>query len=359
MIDIIKPKSQGIKRFSGATILPNLENVLPFSQMDKHGMVMHDGVSQVTAPTFVIDSGIVTYITGLNESGPEVNSIKDEKLKAEKIQEIRAFIKLCEEKIAGNYSISDEDLNNKTEFYSKVTTFKSVFKEEYSQDENGIRRISPRYWDKLTLTLRNEGYYLNINNIEDRLRLYIIEAGGYGLVAPSLEKAKGSGYTFYLDKVEDTAKEEAKDFIDRDKAGASLAIMYEKDQNKLFYITKLISAYPLQWKKTLDGSVPALMYRECTNYLNGEGIQKSKKEAIKYFNELCKQDIDALKLKCMVSDGFKNGALSIDSTGSITFTPTNTNLGKGESNVLAFLNAGGENEPIYQQLLTQCEQYWN
>jgi len=360
MIDILSaPKTGMISRFSGITILPYLANALPFSGMEKHRMVLHDGVWQEDIVINTIESGIQTYITGLNEEGPEVTSIADKDRRAAKIKEIRRFIAKCEQSLAGNHACSENDIDDKQKFYANVKTFRSVFPAEYAEDQNGIKRLVPRYWDKLSIQLRNEGYTLNTTKIEDRLKQYILEAGGYGMVAPSLQVAKDSGqYSFYVDKVEETSKDEAQELVDRDEAGAKLYDMYKKNTDKLFYITKLISAYPLQWRAGINATSSHLMYKECTNYLNGEGIEKRKKDAIKRFIDLEQTHIDDLKIQCYVNDGFRMGKLSIATDGTITHTPTGTVLGKGVGNVIAFLKAGGEAEPIYIALSKECEAEW-
>jgi len=359
MFDILEvPKVAGIKRFSGVSILPYVANVPADTGMRAYGMVMHDGVVHADAPYFAVESNLQTYTTGLNEAGPEVTSIKDLSLRDAKIKEIRKFIKKCEEELAGNFGISDEMLEHKKEFYDNVKTFKSVFPAEYTDDGNGIKRLTTRYWDKLTIELRNEGYTLNVSNTEDRLRQYIIEAGGYGMIAPNLEAAKKGTQLFYLDKVSETSVEDAKILIDRDEAGALLRDMYKDQRTKLFYVTKMLSSYPLQWKTGTNGTSEALMYTECTNFMDGKGTEPRKKEAIKRFLSLAEMHPDDLKIHCYVNDGLRLGLLSTGTDGTITHTPSSVVLGRGINNVFAYLKAGGENEPIYIALANACEEEW-
>jgi hypothetical protein len=358
MVDIIEPQKYNTVRFTGVSILPYVGNCLPFSGMDKHNMVIHDGCAQEDYPMYFIEGGVQKYITGLNEEGKEVTSIQDDKLRQAKILEIRRFIAKCERELGGNHSCTDKNIEDKELFYSTVKTFKSIFPAVWVEDQNGIRKITETYWDKLGLVLRNEGYTLNTSNTEDRLRQYIVEAGGYGLVSPSLDRAKNGNFSFYLDKVSDTAKEGASLRILRDKSGAMLSKMMEKDHTKLLYITKLISAYPLQWKKDPEVTPLELMYMECSDFMDGEGIEKNKRNAIGRFIELASQDIDDLKVHNYINDGFRKGWLSTGTEGTITYTKTSTVLGKGTPNVFAYLKAGGPAEPVYVELSKLCEQEW-
>lgn len=358
MLDVLEPQKQNAVRFTGVSILPYLPNCLPFSGMERHNMVLHDGVAQIDYPMYFIEGGIQKYTTGLNEEGPEVASIKDEVLKKAKVFEIRKFIAKCENELAGNHACNPRDIEDKEKFYANVKTFKSVWPVTYIEDVNGIKRVTPTYWDKLEMVLRNEGYTLNCSTTEDRLKQYIIEAGGYGLIAPSLERAKNGNFSFYLDKVSDTAKDSASLHIIRDKAGSLLSKMLEKDSTKLFYVTKLISAYPLQWKTDTAVTPHELMYIECTEYLNGEGIEKRKGDAIGKFIELANMDIDDLKLHNYINDGFRRGLLSTGTDGTIAHVSTGTTLGKGIANVFSYLKAGGPAEPIYVDLSKDCESDW-
>ena len=92
--------------------------------------------------------------------------------------------------------------------------------------------------------------------------------------------------------------------------------------------------------------------------MDGEGIEKNKRDAINRFIELANQDIDDLKIHNYINDGFRKGWLSTGTEGTITYTKTSTVLGKGSANVFAYLKAGGVNEPVYVELSKLCEQEW-
>lgn len=348
------------KKFKGVEIKPFLDSAPAEMGFKQHGLVMHDGAAQLDYPMFFMDGGIVTYITGLNEDGPEVLNIKNEDARKEKILEIRRFIMKCEHELAGNYKVDEKHIADKEKFYEHVHTFRSVFPEErveYAQTKDKV--LVKRYWDKLDIELRNDGYTLNCNNLQDRLRLYIIEAQGYGFIAPSFTVAKETGtFSFYLDKIEETAKENVSVHKERNKAGALLDLLAEKDSNKLFYITKLISLHPLTWRTGQNSSPVEQMYIEVNNFLNGEGKQKVKSAAIAEFNRWADAELEDLKIHCYIEDGLKLGLLSILTDGAYQFVASGTIMGKGKEYVFSYLKAGGDNEPVYQALSKQCESLW-
>ncbi len=353
-------KENAQARFSGVTILPYQGGALPYAGFDKQEipMVIHDGVSQTDHPMFFDVGGLITCVTGLNEKGIEVTGIKNKDLRDQKVKEIRTFIARCEKEIAGNYDSKLDNIEDEAQFYSAVHNFKSVFRAEYITGIDGIKRYAPTYFDELKLELRNEGYTLNSNDVRDRLKQYIIEAGGYGLIAPSLERAKEGNYAFYLDKAAETAKENSSIYIRRDEAGALLNLMFKKNSNRLFYVTKMISGNPLQWRTGQNATPLELLYMECTKYINGEGIDRKKGEAIDRFILLAEMDMDDLKIDCYINDGFRMGLLSSSSDGVITHVPSGTTMGRGKPNVFAYLKAGGESEPVYNALQKDVEAEW-
>lgn len=347
------------KKFKGMEIKPLLGSGPAGMGMEQHGMVIHDGAAQLDYPMFFVEGGIVTYITGLNEDGPEVLSLHPDSQK-EKIMEIRRVILKCENELAGNYKVSIKDIEDKEKFYEHVKTFRSVFPAEYIEyPTTKAQVLVKRYWDKLDITLRNEGYALNQNDLQDKLRIYIIEAGGYGMIAPSYVVGKEKGvYNFYLDKPEEVAKENVTIHMQRNKAGAKLETMYDKDSNRLFYVTKMISMSPLSWRTGQNSSPKEQMYIECNKFLDGEGRTRVKREAINEFMRWAEMPMDDLKIHCYLEDGLKLGLFNVLSDGSIKFVPTATILGKGKDNAFAFLKSGGENEPVYKAVSKECELLW-
>lgn len=336
-------------------------SILPFTPagvemgMGKYGHVLYEGVTQEDAPICIYAMGVSTHITGLNEDGPEVTSLREEDRQKKRL-EIRKFLATCENQLTANYEVSPDNVEDKQEFYKNVKTFKSV---------NPIRKdgdkVLPTFWDSLTIQLTNAGSAYLSTNIKDRLIAYVAAAGGYSMVAPSLAAAQASGkQAFYFDAEDDSSKDRVSLSRERNKAGALLENLLDKNPNKLFYVTKLISNNPLHWKTGKNGTPANVQYEHCEKFLNGEGKLKNKGEAITRFISLAspKKDMDDLRIECYIQDGLKLAQLQVQSDGSIIHVPTQTPLGKGTDNLFAFLKAGGESEPVYKALAAAIEKEW-
>jgi hypothetical protein len=322
----------------------------------KYGQVLYEGAKQVTSPTAIYENKTVTYITGLNETGPEVMSLPAED-RPKKILEIRKFIALCENELTGNYDVSPDNVEDKASFYKNVKTFKSVIPIE--KDEYGYNATT--IWDSFELELTNYSHILMSDNLKDRIIAYIAAAGGYSMVASSLSVAQTTGkYLFYFDSTEESASDRISLSRERNKAGALLELMLDKNTNKLFYVTKLISKNPLQWRTGTNASPVNLMYEACERFIEGEGKITSKKDAIEKFLSLAspKKDQDDLRIECYIQDGFLLGQLLVQTDGTVVHVPTHTPLGKGGDNLFAYLKAGGESEPVYKALAAAVEKEW-
>jgi hypothetical protein len=336
-------------------------SILPFIPagvemgMGKYGHVLYEGVTQEDAPICVYAMGVRTYITGLNEDGPEVTSLPEEDRQKKRL-EIRMFIARCENELTANYDVSPNDVEDKQAFYKNVKTFKSVI--PIIKEDN---KVVPAFWDSLSVQLTNSGSAYISTNLRDRLIAYVAAAGGYSMVAPSLAAAQASGkQAFYFDAEDDSSKDRVSLSRERNKAGALLETMLDKNPNKLFYVTKLISTNPLHWKTGKNGTPANVQYEHCEKFLNGEGKLKNKGEAISRFMTLAstKKDMDDLRIECYIEDGLKLGQLQVQTDGSIIHVPTQTPLGKGKDNLFAFLKAGGESEPVYKALSAAIEKEW-
>jgi hypothetical protein len=333
-------------------------NIMPFPAgapdigQRKHQEALIQGAFQEDAPMFFISGNIRTTITGLNEDGPEVTSLPAEEQNKKRL-EIRKFIAKCENELAGNYLVSPDDVEDKTEFYKKVNTFKSIQTVVKEGD-----RIAGTIWDTLTIKLDNAGIALMDDNLTDRLKAYVASAGGYGLVAKSISEAKREGrYMFYFDSIEESAADRISAAKIRNKAAAKLETLYDNNTNKLFYITKLISKNPLQYMVGKNGTPNTVLYEVCDNFINGTGKVGNKYEACQQFIKLVDEKLDDLRIKCYLQDGMLLGKIQVNSEGNYIFVPTGTALGKSKEAVLASL-AVGISEPVYEALSNACETHW-
>jgi hypothetical protein len=333
--------------------------------LEKYNLVIADGVKHRACISVLGVDRIKTYVTGLNEQSQEMLELKKEsatnKEKLEeyeaKVKEIRQIVARAERELNGNYTLDHEDPNivNDKEFWTKVRMFHSVVPDQFDEQR---KRISS-YWDDITLELDNHGQVLDERDIRDVLLIKIAEAGGFSLIAPSYETAAESGkYKFYLDKRSKSSSIKVSGRKLRDEAGSALLKLYKGDSNKLFYITKLVSLDSLYYRIGKNNTPLDVFYDDCSRYLDGEGIEKSKEEASKKFIEYCKLEMDELRLRCMVKDGTALRMLSYKPDGSIYYIPTGTPMGKTVPECIVFLK-DPLNQDIYKALNEDLQKAWS
>jgi len=204
----------------------------------------------------------------------------------------------------------------------------------------------------------NKPVYLDPEkNTQDLIKIIAIENGGFSMIAPSYEAARSSGgkYKFYLDKEVETIvfKTEVKKL--RNKALSELQIMFEKNQNKLFYVCKVVDVDSAQYRKNTPFDI---MYDNMDSYINGETVETSKRKAAEKFLAVAKMDMETLKLKSIVKDSHFYRLIGLRGDGHIYHLQSNTLLGKNQDDVVEFLK-NPLNDDIFLQLLKEVERHWN
>jgi len=306
--------------------------------LKKWGMVIHDRTRHAATPLCRVDGRIKTYVTNLNEDAPEVQELPTEKKEA-RIKAIRQLVARAEREIAGNYNINPDDpkIEKDADFWTKVTTFRSVVPDVL--DNKGVRQLT--YWDTLELKLTNAGLVLDENNIKDLVLMSVIEAGGFPMVARSykdaLENGRSGQVKFYLDKKTNTAEVKVSEKRVRDEAGAKLLGMYEKDSNKLFYITKLLTSQSSYIKMGKNATPIDIMYEECSNYIDALVADvTSKEEGSRKLLEYYNMKLDELIARVLIKDGLGYGKLMYKE-GNLTHTYSQTILGKNAEDAVQYL----------------------
>ena len=341
---------------SRVSIKPFLSGA-PNGGYEKYNMVIADGAIQKESLGLVEKNNVKRYLTGLDELAPEVQSIKDIEKKEAVIVDIRKTIVLLENSIAGNYGVTEADIYEtddkgkttgklSTTFWGKVKQFISQAPDKF--DGKGSR--IPTYWDSVEVRCSNNPVYLDPHNPHDLILIYAIKAGGFTLVAPSLEKAMNAVQPpkFYLDSEEQTASIETELKKKRNKALAELQKMYDKDINKLRYVAKLCSMSPLTYRKSTS---PDIIYNDCDKYINGESVEKNKKQTAERFNELANMTLAELRIQAIVKDATELNLLTHKTDGNLYYTKTGTPLGRTVSDVIIFLQ-----NPLSTDILTEMSQ---
>lgn len=189
----------------------------------------------------------------------------------------------------------------------------------------------------------------------DLIKLRAIEAGGFSLVAKSLEHARTSAtHKFYLDKFEETVtiKTEVKKL--RNKALAELQKLYDKNVNKLFLVCKVIDPNSTQYRKSTPNDV---LYDNMDKYINGETVDKDKKKTASRFLEISNYDMETLKLRALIKDANFYKIIATRGDGNIYHMKSAAMLGKTPAEVAEYLK-NPLNEEILMDVTKTVEQHW-
>ena len=329
-------KDRNLKRNSQVSIRPYGAFSESNMGLEKYEMVVFEGVVHEEALICLEYNGIKRYITGLNEFAPDIKMLSDDERTAA-IKDIRATVAQLEKELIANVIDPKDD-----DFWNKVKL---------------LRPDNSEFWDKIVMRFGNEPVFLDPTvDPYDAIKLRAIEAGGFSLVAKSLEHAKVSGrFKFYLDKYEETVQTKTEVKKLRNKALSELQKLYDKNINKLFLICKVIDGNSTQYNKTIPNDV---MYDNMDKYINGELVDKDKKKTASLFMEIASYDMETLKLRAIVKDANFYKLIATRGDGNIYHMRSGAVIGKTPSDVVLYLK-NPLNEEILMDLSKNVEQYWN
>ena len=304
--------------------------------LEKYNMTLFDGVWHHENIACLERNGISRYITGLNEFAPEVKELEPTARKA-KIKEIRLAVCQLEKELASNV-IDIEDV----EFWNKVQI---------------LRPDNHKFWEKIELKVGNEPLYLDpAKDPYDLIKLYAIEAGGFSLIAKSLEACKRKGgIRFYLDKVKDTASTRTNSTKIKNKALAALQNLFDTDTTKLLYIAKVVDGNSTQYIK---GTPMDILYENMDNYINGKGVEKNIKKASENFITVTNSSMEDLKIRAMIKDAMVYNLMSTKTDGYIYDKYSGSKLGVRPVEVLEFLK-DPKNDDTLQRYIDEIEELWS
>lgn len=323
------PKKVSIKPYFD----PSVENM----GLENYGLALYDGVYHEEQLACLEKNGIKRYVTGLNEFAPDVKLIRNPEQKEAKIKQIRVVVAELERDLAANVIDVDD-----AKFWDKVSLLKP------NNDE---------FWGKISLRAGNDTTYLDPEkNPYDLIKLFAIEAGGFTLIAKSLEDAqsKSTPPKFYLDKYEETVstKNELKKV--RNKALAKLQELYDKNSKKLLYVTKVIVPGSPEYIYSTPNDV---LYEMMDDYINGISFEKDKKRTAESFLSTAKMSMEDLKLKSLIKDATFYKYISPKSDGFIYHIKSSTMLGRNSNDVLEYLK-NPLNDEILKLILDPIEKLW-
>jgi len=333
----IVEKYQQTKKNSTIAIRPYFNPSKENMGLEKYGLAMHDGVYHEESLACLEMNGVKRYVTGLNEFAPEVKMLPPKEKKA-KIAEIRKVVSELEAELAANV-VDPED----KDFWNKLTVMKPD---------------NSKFWDRIAIRCGNDPVFLDADvDPYDRIKLYAIKAGGFSIVAKSLAEARSSqsGHKFYLDTVQETLTTRTELTKLRNRAISALTDMFDTNQTKLLYVSKVCDADSVQYTKSTPNDV---LYENMDTYINGNGAESNRKRAAKQFLDVSKLDMEELKIRALIKDGLYYRFLVTKAGGWIEPIDSGIRLGKRPDECLEFLK-DPKNEETLLSLLDKIEPYWN
>jgi hypothetical protein len=322
---------------SSIAIRPYFDPIVDNMGLQKYGLSLFDGAFHEESIACLEINGIKRYLTGLNEYAPEVKELPLEEQEA-KVKQIRRVVSQLERELAANVVDPDDK-----EFWNKIKLLRP---------DNG------EFWDKIKIRCGNEPVHLEPNTDPyDLIRLYAIDAGGFSIVAKSLEDARNKSVPvkFYLDKLEESASLNTEVKKLRNKALSELQKLFDKNQNKLLYVAKILDPNGAQYKKSTPNDI---IYDNMDKYINGDLIEKDKKKTAERFLESTALDMETLKIRAIAKESSYYKYIATKADGFIYHMSTTTMMGRNISDVVEYLK-NPLNEEILVDLTKKVEQHWN
>jgi hypothetical protein len=313
---------------------PNKQNM----GLEKYGLALFDGIFHEEQLACLERNGQKRYLTGLNEFSPDVKNIPNPEDREAKIKEIRTVVAQLERELASNV-IDPKD----PEFWNKVQL---------------LRPDNDDLWSKITIRCGNEPVILDPSREPyDLIKIYAIEAGGFSLVAKSYEDARSRAVSpkFFLDKYTETVSTKTEVTKIRNKALAELIKLFDKNQNKLFLVAKVVDGNSVQYKKSTPNDI---VYDNMDRFITGQGVEKNMKRAAQSFIDACAMSMEELKIKALIKDSTYYKFIQLKADGFIYHTDTSTLMGKNVSDCFEFLK-NPLHDAVLLDLTQKVEKYWN
>lgn len=329
-------KHNSLKTGAQVSIRPFVDNSADNMGLQRYNMALFENCFHEEPLICLSVNGISRYITGLNEFAPELKDLEEDEREAQ-IKQIRITVAQLEKDLAANV-IDPKD----PEFWNKVKL---------------LRPDNEKFWEKIVIRMGNEPVFLDpVKDAYDLIKMKAIEAGGFSLIAPSLEQARRTpGVKFYLDKFEETASIRTEVKKLRNKALAELQKLFDKNANKLFYVCKIVDPNSTQYRKTTPLDV---LYDNMDKYINGETVEKDKKKTAQRFLDVNSLDMETLKLRAIVKDASLYKFIATRGDGFIYHMKSAAMIGRNPSDVVEYLK-NPLNEEILTDLTKNVEKMWN
>jgi hypothetical protein len=326
-----------LKNAGSIKIMPLVDKNKSKMGLENYDLVLFPKTFHEEQVAAIERNGVVKFITGLDEFAPEVQNIKDPDEKKAQIKKIRNVVAYLEKTLGSN--VIDE---NDPDFWNKVKT---------------VSPTNKQFWSNVRIKVGNIPVVLTpLNDPYDLIKLMVIEAGGFSIIAKSYEDAMAMDKhpDFYLDK-ENTAITVRTTYKKlRNRAIGILDSFNGKKKNKMFYLCRLldVNGYGLNKSDSEDE-----LYEILDDYISGEGMEKDKSKAAEKFIELAQEDEATLKLKAMAKDAQFYKFIIMRPDGMLYHSNSNAMIGRNSADVVSYLQ-NPLNQSVYETLLDELNTYW-
>lgn len=339
MTQIAEKKS--VKAKVLVAVRPYVNAKVPNMGLEEYDMVIHDGTSHKEYLTCLETYGIRRHLTGLDEGAESIRNEKNPAVQRAKIKAVREKVAMLEKMLVNNDITKHIDAKDSNEFWDKVVA---------------VKWNNYELWDKISIELDNKPLYLDPNFTDDFILISCLEAGGFSIVAKSLEDARNTGrYKFYLDRQDETAAVQTSVKKIKNKALAALDELYNKDPKKLWWIAKNIDGNSTQYKYNTPNDV---VYDNMDNYINGLGIERAVAKASETFVDYFGFDTEPLRVRGIVRDALSYNYLIKKPDGNIYHNESANLVGGNQSECVEHFKNPAHAE-LWNTVLKQVEKHLN
>lgn len=326
-----------IKKSTAYTIRPYIDPTVFNMGLEKYEQVLFDGAQQTEDLTAVTINGVKRWLNGMDEFAPEIRGIANPEEKAAKIKNIRTTVAYLEQQI--NYNKIDID---DSDFWTNVKLFHPT---------------NDSYWSQIKITVKNNEIILDETIPEDLILISCIKAGGFSLIAKSLEDARSSAqqYKFYLDAPDESSAHKTEDRKIKNKALALLQDLFDKNPDKLWYVAKVVDGDSHKYKKDTPNDV---VYDLMDTFINGKGIERSITKASKTFIEMSDKNLAYLKTKGVCRDANFYKIIAPKPDGNLYHHNSGTLIGKNLEDCVEYFN-NPLNAKIWDLVFDEVKKHWN
>lgn len=336
-----KPETIVYNRFNSLgtiSIKPLVDNSDPNTLgLNDHGLAIFPSTQQREQITAYESNGIVRYASGLDEFAPEIQEITDQRIKEQKIKDIRIMVSYLERVIGRNHvDVNDEN------FWDKVKT---------------IHPNNAAFWNTVYVICDNNQRVLEpLKDPMDMILLLAIEAGGFSIVAKSYDDAMAlqNPPKFYLEKSLEKVGKQANVKRLKNNALAKLNMVSEKNKKQLLYLVKLCDKSGVDLKYTTPTDV---LYDIADDYINGKLSDSSAEFCSKRFLEMASLPFDLLEIKAIVSDSAYYHIIQFKGDNKIYHTKSGIMLGRNVKEVAEYMQ-NPLNQDIYNSIKTEMLKNW-